>query len=148
MQNYQNIPRKFDFSTKNMSIFAQFYPQINSRVYTAIRYHRVTSTRLSRTTKYSISFAVSLQFLMHDFSWKSDLSKHFRSHILMQYFQFPCLFFFVFILFFSFSRKWECDDRVWRIWSVTQNRFMTFLLDWRLEKMTNRKSLCHFLQGQ
>ena len=33
--------RKFDFSTKNVSIFAHFDPEINSRTYTAIPYPRV-----------------------------------------------------------------------------------------------------------
>ena len=41
VQNYQKILKQFDFSSKNLSIFAHFYPQINSRVYTFIRYPRV-----------------------------------------------------------------------------------------------------------
>ena len=37
----QKNPRKFVFSPKTFSNLANFYPQINSRVYTFIRYHRV-----------------------------------------------------------------------------------------------------------
>ena len=54
MQNNQNIPRKCNFSTKIMSIFAHFYPQINSRVYTAIRYHRVGQEPLCNRGRFRI----------------------------------------------------------------------------------------------
>ena len=53
MQNYQKIPRKFDFSTKNMSIFAYIEPQIKSRVYTAIRYRGVFVGFMGIITKFT-----------------------------------------------------------------------------------------------
>ena len=46
VQNYENIYRNFDISTKNISMFAHFNPEIDSRMYTAIRYHRVFSSLL------------------------------------------------------------------------------------------------------
>ena len=63
MKNCQKFLRKFNISTKNVSILAHLNPEINSRIYTAIRYLRVLKRLKSLL---SIACIVRERFLNRD----------------------------------------------------------------------------------